>query len=95
VDEKKADLLFKQAEEISDEEAEEIMREIIEEHGHSMSSFTILVCVYVGWLTTVYRSLLPFPRSNFGSRVHRGNPKRLTARPVVSYPSCVESPCQG
>ncbi|PVF97003.1 OPT-domain-containing protein [Serendipita vermifera] len=35
VDEKKADLLFKQAEEISDEEAEEIMREIIEEHGHN------------------------------------------------------------
>jgi len=34
-DEKKADLLFQQAEQISDEEAEEIMREILEEHRHS------------------------------------------------------------
>ncbi|CAG7854939.1 Sexual differentiation process protein isp4 [Serendipita indica DSM 11827] len=35
VDEKKADLLFQQAEAISDEEAEEIMREILEEHRHN------------------------------------------------------------
>jgi hypothetical protein len=37
VDEKKADLLFEQAEQISDEEAEEIMREVLEEHRHSTS----------------------------------------------------------
>jgi hypothetical protein len=37
-DEKRADLLFQQAEQISDEEAEDIMREVLEEHGHSTLS---------------------------------------------------------
>ena len=38
VDEKRADDLYKQAEQISDEEVEDIMREILEEHRHSTSS---------------------------------------------------------
>jgi hypothetical protein len=36
-DDDRADLLFQQADQISDEEAEEIMREVLEEHRHSTS----------------------------------------------------------
>ena len=43
VDGKRADLLDQQAAQISDEDVEEIMREILEEHRHSTPSFTFIV----------------------------------------------------